>query len=86
MMTLDVQLWHNEKTQYGTATHLTRRLCMTGTAAEIALLLSQYADNTDAVKIVPSVSSVSVNTDDRFIFQVSGYHPSRGMYCDVIPA
>ena len=85
-MMINVNLWHNEKTQYGTAAHLTRRLCMTGSAAEIKILLSQYADNTDAVKIVPSVSAVSINTDDRFLFQIAGYSPSRGMYCDVIPA
>lgn len=85
-MMISVNLWHNEKTQYGIATHLTRRLCMTGTAAEIERMLAQYADNADSVKIVPSVSAVSINTDDRFLFQVAGYSPSRGMYCDVIPA
>ena len=78
-----VSKWHNEVTKYGICTHKTSEEVIMGRLKEIAEKLRQIADNVDAVKLDNSVSSISINTDDRHIMQIAGWSYRRGMYCDV---
>ena len=84
MLSIRIHLWHNEKTEYGIATHETKQFIKFGTATDIHKYLRGIADNADTVKINSTVSAICVNTDDRHIFQVCGYSASRGMYSTVL--
>ena len=84
MLSIRIHIWHNEKTEYGIATHETKQFIKFGTATDIRKYLCGIADNVDTVKINGTVSAICVNTDDRHIFQVCGYSESKGMYSTVL--
>ena len=83
-MIIRASLWHNEITPYGVAMHHTCDRTLLGSRAEITEQLVKLADNAAAVKLDKTVNAVCINTDDRYIMQVSGYSARRGMYCDVL--
>lgn len=81
---IELNIWHNTKTPYGVAQYHTGRKHVFGTIKGIKEQLRKIADNVDKIKFDKSVTCLAINTDERFIFQVSGYSNQRGAYCDII--
>lgn len=82
---IHANLYHNSVGEYGICMHLTKSITMIGSAAIIEEKIRQYAPkNGHKVKISSAVNAVSINTDDQWVMQVSGYSPTKGMYCEML--